>query len=203
MTCRFPIKFPVPGVDDTDVSGSPTHASGLDRNDRFAHACIVALDQGVMLMDASGVISLINPAAEQILGYTADEITDRWEFGEWPSFDEHGRHLEFMERPVVKALASGEAVRGEIISWRRGDGRFVLLRISCVPDADGAGAMMIVLVDVTQERRSQQLLDAMLDVAPAGLTILDARGVVTRSNPAFACQAGIDEAVSSASTCST
>lgn len=168
--------------------------AALSLNDRFAHACIDALDQGVMLTDGSGMISLINPAAERILGYSAAEITNLWHLEDWPSFDEHGRPLEFMDRPIVRALVSGEAVRGVIISWRRGDGRSALLRMSCVPDADSAGAMMIVLADVTEERRAQQLLDAMLDVAPAGLTILDASGVVTRSNPAFARQAGIDEA---------
>ena len=175
------------------------------RQARRAQVSLDALDQGVLLVDNTGRISVANDAAERILGFTSGEITDRWQNQEWPSYDRTGKPLEFDQRPTVRALRSGEPVVGQLVQWRTKTGQLRLLRLTCVPGIDvdvddvNEAGMVVAFTDVTDEQMSRQLLDVTLEMASAGLAILNVHGEVTRCNPAFAEHAGrsADELVGS------
>lgn len=168
----------------------------IHRQARRTQASLDALDQGVILSDADGNISVANAATERILGFTAAEITQMWQSGQWPSFDQDGALLAFEDRPTAKALTTGEPVSGELVHWRTKSGAMVLLRVTCIPGVDvgtdeaDANGMVVAFTDVTEGQLSRQLLDVTLEMAPAGIAILGVDGVVTRCNPAFAENAG-------------
>lgn len=180
----------------TDVTGEVDERSERVRLERDIHhqahlaqASLDALDQGVILTDINAHISVVNAAAERILGYTAEEITGLWRRGEWQSYDQDGHPIKLDDLAIVRAMVSSSPVVGELVQWRNKSGDFVLLRLTCVPNVE-QDSMVVAFSDVTDEHFSRRLLDVTLEMAPAGLAMLDADGVVTRCNPAFADQVG-------------
>ncbi len=181
-------------VDVTAESGEASQKRALEealrRSEETARVSLDALEQGVIFADRSGTIHRINPAAERLLGYTAAELTELWRSPHWEVYDEDGYVLAHDRRPLVRASVSGEAVLGEIVGWRRRDGLRILIRLSCIPNADGAGGLVIAFSDVTDEFRARRLLDTTLETAPVGLAILDSNRSILRCNKTFAQQAG-------------
>ena len=161
----------------------------LAHSEEAARVSLDVLEQGVILADRSGRIHRVNPAAEVLLGYSASELTDLWRSGDWLSFHEDGSVLAMEDRPIHRAMTQNRPVWGEIIGWRRRDGYRLLLRLSCIPVPDDSGWLVIAFRDITADRLHRRLLDATLETAPVGLAIVDAAGIITRANPAFAEQA--------------
>jgi diguanylate cyclase (GGDEF)-like protein/PAS domain S-box-containing protein len=181
----------------TDVTGETEERSrardlenALLRSEEIARAGLETLEQGVILADNTGTILRANPAAERILGFTGSALNEHWRNPEWVTYREDGTVLPMVDRPLVRAIMQGTPVIGEMVGWRRQDGERVLVRISCTPNADGAGDVVIAFTDVTAEHLARKLLDATLEMAPVGLAILDTNRSILRCNPAFAAQAG-------------
>lgn len=144
-----------------------------------------ALEQGVVLVTLSGAIVRINPAAERILGYPAEQLDELWQSHSWEAYDEHGEVLEGLDRPIVRAVATGQPVTGEIVGWHRADGSRILMRLSVVPNADDADGLVLSFIDVTNEHRANRLLDTTLETAPVGIAVLDPDGTIVRCNSTF------------------
>lgn len=71
---------------------------------------------------------------------------------------------------MVRRAMAGEAVSEEMVGWLRPDGSGRLLRVSCVPDADGEGQVVVAFTDVTEERRLTMQLAHLAEHDPlAGL----------------------------------
>ncbi|MCU1397702.1 MAG: hypothetical protein JWN62_811 [Acidimicrobiales bacterium] len=162
----------------------------LARSEQVSRVSLDSLEQGVILADVDGVIHRINPAAERLLGHTAAELTALWLGGNWLIFDEAGVPLPRHRHPLVRVAETGRAIIGETVGWRRPDGTRILLRLSCVPNADGDERLVITFTDITDDRLAQRVLDATLDTAPVGLAILDTDRSILRCNSTFAEQAG-------------
>ena len=160
----------------------------LRRSETTARASLDALDQGVILVSADGTIHRINPAAERILGYPAEELTEMWRTN-WVTYDLDGNVLPPGDRPVLRALANGEEVRGVVIGWRRPDGEMILIKISCTPSADTAADLVIAVADVTEEHRMirevsrfQYLFQNANDL----VAVIDESGQIRYSSPSTA-----------------
>jgi diguanylate cyclase (GGDEF)-like protein/PAS domain S-box-containing protein len=188
----------------TEVASSDEHSAqerqlrdALRRSEELARACLDALQEGVVLADAHGVIHQINPAAREILGYDAEELSRAYQSGQWVTYDEFGAVLPPERRPMARVVATGETVRGEIIGWRHKQGHLVLLRVNCValePDDDDAvPRIMVTFDDVTEQRRTNRLLEATWGTAPAGIAVVDQSGAIVRNNPMFASHTGRDD----------
>ena len=162
----------------------------LARSERLASVSLDSLEQGVILTDAEGLIDRMNPAARSILGYTSDEVGTSLSDSPWNVTDEFGVPLALEDRPVLRARATGCTVSDAVIGVTRRDGHRVLLRMSCVPDADGRDGVLIAFTDVTERYRAEQVLDATFETAPVGLALLDEERRVVRCNSSFADQAG-------------
>jgi diguanylate cyclase (GGDEF)-like protein/PAS domain S-box-containing protein len=157
----------------------------LVRGEATARVALDALEQGVVLVALSGSIVRINPAAERILGYRANELAAMWQSGTWHAYDEHGHLLEGLDRPLIRAVVTGEPVTGQIVGWRRGDGTRILMRLSVVPNADEVDGLVVSFTDVTAEHRANRLLDTTLETAPVGIAVLDPDGTILRCNSTF------------------
>ncbi|MCU1400286.1 MAG: signal transduction histidine kinase, partial [Acidimicrobiales bacterium] len=162
----------------------------LARSEQTSRVSLDSLEQGVILADLQGEINRINPAAVRLLGHSAAELTALWQSGDWLIFDEAGMRLPRHRHPLVRVAETGQAVIGETVGWRRPDGTRILLRLSCVPNADGDERLVITFTDITEDRLAQRVLDATLDTAPVGLAILDTDRSILRCNSTFAEQAG-------------
>ncbi len=162
----------------------------LERSEESARISLDALEQGVILAAESGVIHRMNPAAQRILGYAASELTALWQGPDWTTFDEFGAVLPPEERPIGKALSTGKVVSNHVVGWLGGDGRRVLLRLSCTPNVDDSGRFLVAFTDITEAHLAQRILDATFDTAPVGLALVDTERGILRCNAAFEHQAG-------------
>ena len=169
-----------------DVTIRRKLARTLAQSEVTARSALDALEQGVILATGDGTIHLLNPAAERLLGFSALELSQQWQSGLWKTFDEHGVELPFDARPIFQARTSRKPVIGQLVGWKRSDGATTLLRVSCVPDADGAEGFVVAFTDVTAEhrmtldlRRFSHLFQHANDV----ITIIDTTGTVMYSSP--------------------
>ncbi len=149
-----------------------------------------ALEQGVIVVGPDERISLMNSAATRILGYSAEDLDQRWTSADWLTVDEHGGQLPLEQRPARRALDTGLPVTGQIVGWRRNDDRLALLRVSCLPDVDGADSLLIAFVDITEDHLAKRLLDVTFETAPVGLAVIGRDRRIQRCNSTFATQAG-------------
>jgi diguanylate cyclase (GGDEF)-like protein/PAS domain S-box-containing protein len=177
-----------------DVTTQRRLEAALRHSEELARTSVEALEEGVILADATGMIHQMNPAAEQILGFTAPELTERFRSGTWTTYDEFGEVLPPPLRPIMRAL-SGETVYGETVGWRHRDGHLVILRTSSIPIApcdQGVPRIVVGIADVTDQRLAERLLDLTLATAPAGIAVVDDDRRIIRCNPTFAAHLGLD-----------
>ena len=167
----------------------------------FQRAALDALDEGIALSDLQGKVLLLNRKGEELLGLTADEVTERVMSGEWVTYDEEGEVLPTDRRPNARTLLLGESVRQEAVGWRRGDGRLRIYNVSTEsilgPDGERTG-IVTAFHDITDQRRAerrQRIAEAALESERARFSalverssdiicIVDAAGELTYASPA-------------------
>jgi PAS domain S-box-containing protein len=108
----------------------------------------------IVVLDARERVTVWNPAAERIFGYTADELLGR----PYPLVPEAGR-AEF--EAMFARLAAGEVIRDMEVRRQRKDGSFVEVAFSGVALRDRGGHFrggLFTLDDVTERHLLQQQL---------------------------------------------
>jgi PAS domain S-box-containing protein len=115
------------------------------------------LPQGLMIVDAAGDLQLANRRAEELLA-PFDEMAEALRREPWPMFDADGSELDELDRPLVKALARGEATRNRRVSLQRPDGERVFFELSATPvrEPDGRVASVILTFDDVSERERRE-----------------------------------------------
>ncbi len=115
----------------------------LDRTSNTGTALETVLDcifDGVYIVDPARTVLFWNRGAEQITGYTAQEIEGRKCFdGLLNHIDEHGNILCQGKCPILRALNSGQHVRAKIYPMHKSGKRFpVMTHIAPIHDHTGA-----------------------------------------------------------------
>src|SRR5438445_3464578 len=103
----------------------------LERAHRGHEALLEALDEGVITVDFEGAVTTANASAARILGVPREDLRGRNIFDPtWVALREDGSFWPVDDRPMPRALRTGEAQRGAIYGVRRQDGsvRWVSLR---------------------------------------------------------------------------
>ncbi len=144
-------------------------------------AVVESMPSGLIAVDESGRIVLVNRQAERLFGYTREELVgERVERLVLERF--RAGHLAlregFMARAEARPMGAGRELYG-----RRKDGGEFRLEIGLSPVAGDGGRMVLAaVIDITdrvrleQERRSQELLRVFLDAAPIMMWMTDANG---------------------------
>ncbi len=118
------------------------------------YALIQNLTTGVLISDAAGKITLANPAARRALGLSQRELVDRPVDTLCPD----ARWAEIISQ--VKTTGEKLPVRGLDITI---GSRTIRTELSPLLDRDGDfNGLLISLVDLTEERRSQQAKDKFI-----------------------------------------
>lgn len=153
-----------------------------------------ALEQSVALTSVNGTVLLLNGAAERLLGYTAQELTDVVQSGRWEVFREDGTLVPHDERPIRRTIATGQPVRDEILVLHTRAGRPVTLRVATQPVHDVDGVLTRVVTafsDVTAERatarelaRTQARFEALVEQSTDLICLIDATGSLVYASPA-------------------
>lgn len=145
---------------------------------------------GIIVIDARGLIESINPAAVRLFGYTEAEVVGRNVNVLMPSpyHEEHDGYLErYLRTGRAAIIGTGREVRG-----RRRDGTVFPLHLSVGEMViDGERKFTGVVHDLTdrvkveeQLRASEERWRAVIDSAIDGIIVIDSRGSIEAFNPA-------------------
>ena len=117
------------------------------------NALVRAVPIAVMVVDLDGTVRLWNPSAEQLLGWSEDEIVG---IGR-TSLTVAAREPD----DIVERILAGDRIHGEDGQRTRRDGSLVDVQAHGAPLQDGSGATIgavVLLVDVTATRRLEEQL---------------------------------------------
>jgi PAS domain S-box-containing protein len=145
-----------------DLSARREAETRLRRSESRFRAVLDAMEEGVVLQDADLAIQLSNPAAERILGLSADQMAGRTSFDPaWRAVNERGQPLPGDEHVAAIALRTGLPVTG--VMGVDGTGRSrVWIHVNAVPLLDPqrgvAEAVVVTFTDITAQRSANDRL---------------------------------------------
>jgi diguanylate cyclase (GGDEF)-like protein/PAS domain S-box-containing protein len=198
------IDDPVGGIvvtlrDITDRKRLETRVLEVDRRQ---NALIESLADGVVMVDADGMVVRVNEAFEimffspriRTLGRPFDELVGSARDHRVELFDESGTVLAVEDHPVLVALRRGRRVHATVVGYRRGEApaRWVRVGAQAVVGRDGRVTGVVgTFTDVTDVKRSayalrqeEEFLRVLLDTLDEGIVACDAQGRMTIFNPA-------------------
>ncbi|HKU18851.1 MAG TPA: ATP-binding protein [Candidatus Saccharimonadales bacterium] len=97
-----------------------------------ADTIVRQIREGVVATDAAGIITFINPSAEEMLGYEASQAIGKPFTEVMPMLDESGHEVPKEQRPLLRALQSGVSVSATAV-YRRKDGRTLPVSLASEP----------------------------------------------------------------------
>jgi two-component system sensor kinase FixL len=145
--------------------------------------------EGIIVIDAKGLIKAFNPAAERLFGYRAGEVLGQNVRLLMPSpdRDQHDRYIaNYLNTKVPKIIGTGREVRG-----RRKDGSTFPLHLSVGEmELDGEPAFTGILHDLSRRaeieealRKSEERLRSIVESAVDAIVVIDDRGRIQAFNP--------------------
>ncbi|WP_158884658.1 sensor domain-containing protein [Amycolatopsis anabasis] len=122
---------------------------------------VASLDEGVVVVGASGLVESANPAARRILGMREEDL-----LGMPPTalrlYDESGTPVPLDEYPTTQTRLTGEPQNGRVVRVRRPDGRSVWLSLTCrslSPDGELPAPVVNSFTDITERRAIRERLE--------------------------------------------
>jgi len=143
---------------------SPDAAEALARlveSERRYRAIVATMQEGFMLLRADGVVTQVNPRAEQMLGRSAAQLTGGTSYDpRWTAVREDGSTFLKQDHPGPTVLRTGQPCSNVIMGVSRPDGTVAWLSVNAEPlfrigesSPDGA---VVTFRDVTRERDSDR-----------------------------------------------
>jgi diguanylate cyclase (GGDEF)-like protein/PAS domain S-box-containing protein len=131
-------------------------AEQLQRQLAFTNAITNSLGEGLCALDHTGRFTMVNPAAERMLGCTAVELLGRSAHEVIHDQPANGARSVAEESPLLAVMRSGMAARDEDALWTRHDGVVFPTAYSAAPivsDGQVVGAV-VVFRDMTEVRQA-------------------------------------------------
>src|SRR3954463_15171459 len=93
---------------DGDSANSERHLREKEALEQRIEALLAALSEGVVIVDADGVVTSMNDAAETILGVRRKHMRGAVLLAlPWQAFEANGLPMERTAHPIIVALRSG------------------------------------------------------------------------------------------------
>lgn len=150
-------------------------------------AILDTITDGVIVIDAAGIIQLLNPAAEQMFGYRREEILGQNVslLMPAPDRDRHDQYLQNYQRTGVrKIIGIGREVAGQ-----RKDGTVFPLYLSIGELQLGDQHLFVGITrDLTQQKQAEDqllVLSRAVNQSPVGVVITDLEGRIEYVNRGF------------------
>jgi PAS domain S-box-containing protein len=138
--------------------------SALRREHDVVSQLVETSPVGITVVDRDGRVSFANARAQQILGLTKDQISQRrYNAPDWRITHYDGSPVPDSELPFRRVMNTGQPVSGVRHVIERPDGQRVLLSIDGAPLCDEAGhvlGVVAVIEDITQREQSEAALRA-------------------------------------------
>ena len=158
-----------------DAMGQAIHglAHVVDITDRrasheehaFANAVVASVAEGIYAVDADGVITFVNPAAEAMLGYDAGELLGTDAHAAIHFQDEHGAPVPAHACPLLEVRLSGAQISIASDTYTCKDGRRIPVSLSSspLPQADGRRGAVIAFRDISERKAAEQRIAGQLE----------------------------------------
>jgi PAS domain S-box-containing protein len=129
-------------------------------------AMIKSLGEGLIELDEHGHIVTINPYATEALGYTEAELDGAWFPGTIPAVDRYGQPVDQLNRPLIRALTTGQPV-SDYTHYLRKDGSVfpVFVTVSPILINDMPTGAIEVFRDLTKEQQLDIAKDEFVSLA--------------------------------------
>ena len=166
---------------------------------------VESLSDGVILMNANGLIETANKRAIEILGLTKEQAEGREVANpSWSAVKEDGSVFPVEEFPAVHTLRTGEAQNNVVMGLTNPDGKKIWISINTraitregkeSPDAVVASFEDITLVKEAKEKlvQSEQLFRSFMSNSPNLGWVYDEDGTFIYGNPFFLERVGLSE----------
>src|SRR2546421_2662216 len=136
---------------------------------------------GMVMVDRTGKIVLVNREAERLFGYTREEmlsqpiehlVPERFRRGH-PVF-----RTDFFANPQTRAMGAGRELYG-----LRQDGVEIPVEIGLNPiETDEGFFVLASVVDITARKRAEQRFRAVVESAPSGMVMMNRAGTIELVN---------------------
>jgi len=165
----------------------------LESQSRYS-SIITAMEEGIVLQNADGIIQTCNASAEKILGLSADQMMGLSSIDpRWNAMHEDGSPFPGETHPAMVTLATGQPCLNVIMGVHKPDDTLTWISINSQPlfhpDATQPYAVVASFTDITKRKQAENnlreqeaLLRRMLEVLPVGVWILDQNGQVVSGN---------------------
>lgn len=127
----------------------------LEHTKAYYESMLNAAGEGVIGVDASGIVKFVNPAALSLLGSTAAKMIDK-EFRYFPLDPE--RENVKPEGTLFKPTGSADGLSIEEALFERADGSRFLTSYCCSPLAGKVNGVVVVFQDITVRREMEEEL---------------------------------------------
>jgi PAS domain S-box-containing protein len=120
---------------------------------------INAIDEGVMAIDAKGVIQLINPAAQRLIGWTREDALGLDYHSVLKLSDNSGHDLSDGQSPVQQVLISNRSLVNNDLTLTTNSGKHMLVSLVISPVDSGNGTSngaIVVFRDITAEKQEER-----------------------------------------------
>jgi PAS domain S-box-containing protein len=156
----------------------------------------------LFMIDANGCCTFMNPAAEEMTGFTLSELQGMPLHDAIHHTYPDGRHFPLHECPVDKALPQNNDVRAHEDVFIRKDGTFFPVLCAARPIKENGVAVgtLVEVRDITEEKKAQQAvmesnmrLHMMMEAIPQMAWTADPQGNVSYWNQLWYTYTGLSE----------
>lgn len=117
---------------------------------------INAIGEGVLALDGQGIIQLINPAAQQLLGWGKHDAVSLNYKSVLKLLDTKNQEVDETNNPVAQALSNNKSVKNDNFSLQTRSGKNFLASISVNPVGQLGSGIIVVFRDITTEKSDER-----------------------------------------------
>jgi diguanylate cyclase (GGDEF)-like protein/PAS domain S-box-containing protein len=185
-------------ISTSQMRRSVDHAIERKRSEALARetaarsaSVLEALDEGVIVFDATARVVSLNPAAETLLDLSAAELIGHHvRKMPWTTINRDGTPLSDDEHPDVLTLTSGQPISRMVVGLQRLNGDVLWIELSTSPllspdgQVDGVVVSMHEIGERIAAEESARFQSALLAAIGQAVVVTDAQGQVIFWNPA-------------------
>ncbi|WP_263359374.1 CHASE3 domain-containing protein [Acidicapsa ligni] len=136
------------------------HARQMGEREEWFRVTLTSLGDAVIATDQNGLVTFVNPVAEELTGWSLAEAQGKTIYEVFPIFNEYTHQP--VDNPVRKVMELGGIVGlANHTVLRNAKGELIPIEDSAAPirdDRERLVGVVLVFRDATQERKSQEIL---------------------------------------------